>query len=109
MIARIWKGWTRNEDADTYEKILREKVLPGLEGINGYHGGYVMRNMGENEVEFVVVNFFASIEDVKKFAGEDYDIPVFEPEARKVLSKVEPIARHYTIRIDSVKKPGKST
>lgn len=30
-------------DADTYENILRTKVFPGLEKIDGYFGGYVMR------------------------------------------------------------------
>jgi hypothetical protein len=30
MIARLWKGWTRPEDADAYERLLREQVLPGL-------------------------------------------------------------------------------
>lgn len=53
-------------------------------------------------MEFVVENFFDTIEDIKKFAGEEYEVAVFEPEARKVLSKVEPIVRHYTVKMDSV-------
>jgi hypothetical protein len=35
MIARLWKGWTTPENADTYEKLLRETVLPGLRQIAG--------------------------------------------------------------------------
>jgi hypothetical protein len=31
MIARVWKGWTKAEDADAYEKLLREVVYPGIQ------------------------------------------------------------------------------
>ncbi|MBI5593183.1 MAG: antibiotic biosynthesis monooxygenase [Deltaproteobacteria bacterium] len=98
MIARVWKGWTEPENADAYEKLLKEVVYPELQTINGYHGGYILRNDGKDETEFVAVNLFESLDAVKAFAGPDYDVPVFEPEARRLLSRVEPIARHYDVR-----------
>ena len=102
MIARVWRGWTKPENADAYEKLLREVVYPGLQKINGYQGGYIFRQDGKDESEFVTVNLFASLDAVKAFAGADYETPVFEPEARRLLSKVEPIARHYEVK----KAPG---
>jgi hypothetical protein len=102
MIARHWRGWTELQKADEYERLLREKVLPGLGKIDGYRGGYVLRSDGEGEAEFVVVNFFESIEAVQRFAGPQYMVPVFEPEARMLLSKVEPVARHYEVRASTV-------
>jgi len=101
MIARHWRGWTKPEDADSYEGLLRETVLPGLKKIAGYRGGYVLRSEGRDETEFVVVNLFDSLEAVKKFAGPDYAVAVFEPEARKLLSKIEPVARHYEVRVNT--------
>lgn len=98
MIARLWKGWTTLENADAYERLLREKVLPGLQGIDGYQGGYIMRQDGSDEVEFAVLNLFDSLDAVRAFAGPDYTVSVFEPEARQLLSKVEPIARHYEVK-----------
>jgi len=98
MIARVWKGWTKAENADAYEKLLREVVYPELKQIDGYLGGYILRHDTNEESEFVTMNLFESIEAVKKFAGTDYDVPVFEPEARRLLSKVEPIARHYNVK-----------
>jgi len=50
-------------------------------------------------VEFVVINLFESLDAVKAFAGQDYVIPVFEPEAKKILSKIEPMARHYEVKM----------
>lgn len=73
-------------------------MLPGLSNIEGYSGGYVLRTDSDNEAEFVVINFFESLEAVERFAGRDYEVPVFEPEARELLTKVEPIARHYEVR-----------
>jgi heme-degrading monooxygenase HmoA len=102
MIARVWRGWTKPENANAYEKLLRQVVYPGLQKINGYQGGYILRQDGKEETEFVTVNLFASLDAVKAFAGADYETPVFEPEARRLLSKVEPIARHYEVK----KAPG---
>ena len=38
MITRIWRGWTTPGDADAYESLLRETILPGIagRGIEGY-------------------------------------------------------------------------
>lgn len=102
MVARHWTGWTRPEDADAYERLLRETVLPALKQIHGYHGGYVLRRIDGTEVQFVVVNLFASLEAVKAFAGSDYETPVFEPEAKRLLSRVEPKALHYDVRLTTV-------
>ena len=102
MIARVWRGWTAAENADAYEKLLTQRVLPGLRRIKGYHGGYVLRQDGRDETEFVIVNFFESLDAVRAFAGPDYTAPVFEPEARQLLSKVEPIARHYDVKVSSL-------
>jgi heme-degrading monooxygenase HmoA len=99
MVARHWTGWTLPKDADAYERLLREAVLPALRQIDGYHGGYVLRRADGDEVQFVVVNLFASLEAVKAFAGPDYETAVFEPEARRLLSRVEPKALHYDVRV----------
>ena len=98
MIARVWRGWTNAENADAYERLLKEVVYPGLQDIAGYRGGYILRQDGQEEVEFVTVNLFESLEAVKAFAGSDYEVPVFEPEARRFLSRVEPVARHYEVK-----------
>ncbi len=45
-----------------------------------------------------MINLFDSVEAVKRFAGPDYEVAVFEPEAKKLLSRIEPIANHYEVR-----------
>jgi len=102
VIARHWRGWTKTENANAYENLLKETVLPALKTIEGYRGGYVLRTDGSDESEFVVVNLFDSLDVVRQFAGADYSVPVFEPEARQLLSKIEPIAMHYEVRVNTV-------
>jgi hypothetical protein len=106
MIARHWRGWTTPDNANAYETLLRTKVLPGLDAISGYRGGYVLRRhlMDEREVEFVVINLFDSLESVQRFAGPSYAVAVFEPEAKALLKRVEPLAVHFDVRHSPVAK-----
>ncbi|MBO0911391.1 MAG: antibiotic biosynthesis monooxygenase [Acidobacteria bacterium] len=102
MIARHWRGWTQVADADAYEALLKTRVFPGLKKIPGYSGGYIFRRDGARESEFVVINLFETLDAVRKFAGPKYDIPVFEPEARRLLSRFDEVANHYEVRVDTV-------
>jgi heme-degrading monooxygenase HmoA len=98
MIARHWRGWTKADMADGYEHFLKQKVLPELRTIQGYRGGYILRKDDAAETEFVVINLFESLEAVKQFAGPDYTVAVFEPEAKTFLSRIEDFATHYEVR-----------
>jgi hypothetical protein len=43
MIGRIWHGWTTQENADEYQRLLERDVLPGIESrARGYEGIYVL-------------------------------------------------------------------
>src|SRR5215467_1420596 len=99
MIARHWRGWTMLKDADAYETLLKSRVLPELKSIAGYEGGYILRSDGAEQSEFVVINFFDSLDAVQKFSSPDYNVPVFEPEAKALLARFEPVANHYDVRV----------
>ncbi len=101
MIARHWRGWTNLKDADKYEAVLRNKVFRSLKQIEGYCGGHVLR-LDEEESEFIVLNFFETLEAVRKFAGQNYETPVFEPEAKRLLSRFDTVAKHYEVRVNTV-------
>ena len=87
------------ENAESYESLLKTKVLPQLREIPGYGGGYLLRSDGAEESEFVVINLFDSLEAVREFAGPNYSVPVFEPQAKALLSRFEPVANHYKVRV----------
>jgi heme-degrading monooxygenase HmoA len=104
MISRLWHGWTKRENADAYEELLRSEVLPGIHRVKGFKGAQVLRRdvKDKDEVEFVTLTLFDSLEAVKEFAGEDYEVAVILPEARKLLSRFDARSAHYEtgLRLD---------
>ena len=99
MIARIWHGWTKPADAKTYEKLLREEVLLEIarRNIPGYKGGEFFVREDGDEVEFITLLRFETLDAVKQFAGKDYEKPVIHPDARRLLTRFSERSRHYRI------------
>jgi hypothetical protein len=95
MIGRLWRGWTEPANADAYVRFLRDDLFPQMESIRGFRGGYVMRRPEGDEVAFVTLTLFDSLDDVKRFAGDGYETPVIEPQAARLLKRYEPRAEHY--------------
>jgi len=95
MISRLWHGWTMRANADAYETLLRTEVLPGIHRVRGFKGAHLLRRDVKDEVEFVTVTLFDSLEAVKEFAGEDHEVAVVPPEARKLLSRFDARSAHY--------------
>jgi heme-degrading monooxygenase HmoA len=96
MISRIWHGWTKLEDADKYEAMLRADILPGIHRVRGYNGAYLLRRDAANkEVEFVTITQFTDFAAVKAFAGNDYERAVIAPGAEKLLTHYDERSTHY--------------
>ncbi len=100
MIARIWHGWTKPADAKAYEYVLRNEVFPSVAArkISGYHGAELFIREDGNEVEFVTLLRFGSMDGVKEFAGADESKPVIFPKAEALITRMEQ-ARHYRVAI----------
>jgi antibiotic biosynthesis monooxygenase (ABM) superfamily enzyme len=98
VICRLWHGWTRPEDADAYETYLREELYPRVEReVSGYRGHHVLRRDAGDEVEFVTMTWFDSLDTVRGFAGDDYETPVITDTAGALLSRYDPKAAHYDL------------
>ena len=100
MIARIWYGWTTRDNAQRYEKLLREEVLLEIaqRAIPGYKGAELFVREGENdEMEFITLLRFETLDAVKIFAGKQYETPVIPPDARRLLKRHSERSRHYRV------------
>ncbi len=99
MIARIWHGWTKLEDAADYENLLRSKVIPSIEDkkIKGFKKISIIKRILEDEVEFITIMTFDSIESIRELAGEDYEKSYVPNKARAILSRFDDKAQHYQI------------
>ena len=101
MIARIWHGWTKPENAKAYENMLRDEIFPGIvrRQIKGYRGAELFIHEGSAETEFVTLLRFDSMEAAKEFAGTDESKPVIYPKAEALLTRMDECSRHYRIAI----------
>jgi heme-degrading monooxygenase HmoA len=95
MITRIWHGWTTKENADRYEALLKSEILPGIHRIQGYRGATLLRRESSSETEFITLTYFESLDDVKAFAGDDYEVAVVPPHARELLFHFDERSAHY--------------
>ncbi len=100
MIGRIWHGWTTPENADTYENLLRTEIFPGIASKNvpGYRGIQLLRRPLDGEVEFITIMLFDSMDAIRQFAGEDYELAYVPEKAREVLARFDERSQHYEIR-----------
>ena len=99
MIKRIWHGYTTPERADEYEALLRSEVMSGIEGKNipGLRRFEVLRRALADEVEFITIMEFETIDDVKTFAGADYEACYVPDAARAVLKRFDTRSQHYEL------------
>jgi antibiotic biosynthesis monooxygenase (ABM) superfamily enzyme len=98
MIARIWHGWTERADAKAYEEILRDEIFPSIAArkIDGYRGAELFIRENDDEVEFVTLLRFHSMDAIREFAGADESKPVIYPKAETLITRMEQ-ARHYRV------------
>jgi heme-degrading monooxygenase HmoA len=100
MICRYWRGWTTKEKAAEYQQILVGTVIPAIEArrIDGFCRIEMMRrDLQDGDVEFATIMWFDSIDAVRKFAGEDYEVAHVPPAARAVLKKFDARSAHYEV------------
>ncbi len=100
MIRRIWHGWTTPDNAARYEQVLREHVFPSIEAkrIPGYRRIELLRLDHNDEVEFITIMSFDSLQNVIDFQGEDYEQSYVPDAAREVLARWDRTSAHYEVR-----------
>jgi heme-degrading monooxygenase HmoA len=100
MISRICHGYTTPQNADAYETLLKEEIFTGIRGrnIEGFREIQLFRREMGAEVEFITVMWFDSLEAVRTFAGEDYEVAVVPPKARAILAHFDARSQHYEVR-----------
>ena len=99
-IIRTWKGWTTLENAPVYEDLLVNEVFPGVKkkGVKGLEKVSISRMDKEDEVEFFLVLQFDSLDSVKTFAGDDYEVAYIPDNAKRILKRYDKTAQHYEFK-----------
>jgi len=103
MIGRIWHGWARTENADAYQRVLEEELLPAIRsGTEGFLGVNVLRRDDGEEVEFVTFTLWESFDAIATLVGEDYEAAYLPEETRALLDRFVERVVHYQVALSEL-------
>ena len=106
MIMRRWRALAADEAG--YLVHFRHRVLPALRRIRGFRGAMVLRSVVNGGIEIEVLTLWRSMEAIYRFAGDNANHAVVEPEARAILRRFDPTVRHFEVILDAVSESAKS-
>jgi heme-degrading monooxygenase HmoA len=77
--------------------MLKPELLPGISKVKGYKGSYLLRRTTGNEIEFITIMLWESIDAICAVAGADYETAVVPEERRKYLAHYDPKSTDYEV------------
>jgi heme-degrading monooxygenase HmoA len=103
MIGRIWHGWTTPQNAEAYRRYLEGEILPDIRSrTGGFKGAYVLRREDGDQVEFLTLTLWDSMEAVQRVVGEDHEAAYLPDEERRLLDRFEERVVHYQVVLAGV-------
>lgn len=97
MIARMWRGETRAEDADAYLDYLRRTGLSEYAATEGHRSTVALRRIDGSRAEFLLLTTWESMDAVRRFAGDDPERAVFYPEDDRYLVARDEVVTHFEV------------
>ena len=97
MIARIWSGAVRTPDADDYAGYIQATGFAEYGRTPGNRGAWMLRRDTGTLTEFITYSLWDSVEAVKAFAGEEYEVAVYYPDDERFLVERDDTVAHYEV------------
>jgi heme-degrading monooxygenase HmoA len=69
VIARIGRGYTKPKHGEAFESMLKAELLPGVSQVKGYRGAYLLRREAGDEIEFVTIMVWESLDAIRAVNG----------------------------------------
>jgi heme-degrading monooxygenase HmoA len=93
-ITRIWHGRVRAADADEYLEFLIKTGVADYKATAGNLSVEILRRVEADVCHFWTVTKWDSFENIKKFAGDDFEKAKYYAEDSKYLLEFEPSVIH---------------
>jgi heme-degrading monooxygenase HmoA len=97
MIARMWRGVVRRDDADAYVTYIVDAGMAEYRATPGNQGAWMFRRDGGDRSEIITLSLWDSRDSIRAFAGEDIDQAVFYPEDDRFLVERDLMVQHYDV------------
>ncbi|BCY05957.1 antibiotic biosynthesis monooxygenase [Actinoplanes sp. L3-i22] len=102
VITRMWRGWVRTDQVEAYVAYIERTGLAAYRGTPGNLGAQMWtRDLGDGRSEVTTVSWWASVDVIRGFAGEDIERAVFYPEDDAFLIEREHTVTHHFVARDS--------
>jgi heme-degrading monooxygenase HmoA len=100
MFIREWRGRAKQTDAARYPEYFRKEVSRQLRQASGFEGGYLSRREVGDQVEFLVLTRWKSMDAIREFTGSVVENAVIDPSAMAMLVAYDQSVRHYEVLED---------
>jgi heme-degrading monooxygenase HmoA len=97
MIARIWRGAVRAQDATAYAAYVQETGIAGYQRTPGNQGAWALWRVDGDRAEIVTISLWESRSAIERFAGQDISRAVFYPEDDRYLIERDLTVHHYEV------------
>ena len=97
MIARMWRGAVRRDDADAYVEYIANTGMAEYRATPGNQGAWMLCRDDGDRSEIITFSLWDSRDSIRAFAGEDIDQAVFYPEDHRFLIERDLKVRHYRV------------
>jgi heme-degrading monooxygenase HmoA len=97
MIARIWRGAVRRDDAEAYADYIANTGMAEYRSTPGNQGAWMLRRDDGERTEIITFSLWESPDSIRAFAGDDIDQAVFYPEDDRFLIERDRTVRHYEV------------
>jgi heme-degrading monooxygenase HmoA len=98
MIARIWRGWVRTEEAPAYVDYIIGTGIAEYRNTPGNRGAQMLtRDLGDGRTEVLTLSWWESLDSIRGFAGDDISVAVFYPEDDDYLIDRETTVSHFDV------------
>jgi heme-degrading monooxygenase HmoA len=103
MIGRTWHGWTSPQKAEAYRRYLEDEILSDIRSRReGFKGAYVLQREDRDQVEFLTVTLWDSMEAIQTLVGEDHEAAYLPDEERRLLDRFDERVVHYQVVLAEV-------
>jgi len=77
--------------------MLKPELLPGISKVAGYRGSLLLRRNHEEEIEFITILLFDSIDHIRAIAGPNYELASVPENRQKHLTRWDLRATHFDV------------
>lgn len=99
VICRVWRGWTTIENAEEYQRLLLDEIIPDIEArrLTGLNEIDLARRDLAAAVEFQTIMWFENLAAIIEFVGTEPTVSHVPAAARAILSRYDDHATHYEV------------